>query len=123
MKRFTNYSKAKTAGGPVNSMRMLDKNRVWDILAHCNFTDSEVRVASLADLDPIEAEEVSSLFVAAKDLLDALEQARIALDFYAVWMTDHCPEGNGSTSYPFGQHAAKAARAAIAKAKGETAKT
>ena len=49
-------------------------------------------------------------------LREALEDARVALTFYAAWMKDDergCHEGHSHT-YPFGQDAEKSARAALA---------
>ena len=52
------------------------------------------------------------------ELLEVLKRARIALTFYREWMSEHCPEGNGSTQYPYGIDVENGARAIIAKAEG-----
>ena len=52
------------------------------------------------------------------ELLGALKRARIALTFYREWMSAHCPEGNGSTQYPYGIDAENNARAIITEAEG-----
>lgn len=68
---------------------------------------------------PNEYKANAALIAAAPELLEALENARIALTFYANWMRKHCPAGNNSSEYPFGLDAERQARAAIAKAKGQ----
>ena len=59
----------------------------------------------------------AALIAAAPELLAALENARIALTFYRAEMDRDNP--GKSKSYPFGIDCENAARAAIAKAKGE----
>ena len=59
--------------------------------------------------------ERAKLIAAAPELPEALKNARIALTFYQQWMTRKEP----GTTYPFGIDAENAARAALAKAKGE----
>ena len=52
------------------------------------------------------------------ELLEVLKRARIALTFYREWMTDHCPEGNGSTQYPYGIDVENGARKIIDNIEG-----
>lgn len=50
-----------------------------------------------------------------EQLVSALRECRVALTFYAQWMKDHCPHGNGTIHYPYGVKAESTARALLSE--------
>ncbi len=64
----------------------------------------------------------SRLIASAPELLEALNDCRVALTFYREWMHKHTvqnPEDEPGTNYPFGDKCELKARQAIAKAEGQ----